>query len=365
MRVKIYSETTFSFIAKCQKYLKDIIRNETKIEVRTSRFVFNRYTYPISIVTFTGSHKIGYFDSSNYEIGLNANLIYTVKEPVLKDILRHEFAHFITFLKHGAVLPHGEEFKKVCQDYGWTSSISKASMDIQLANTEMTGDLQTEKLITKIKNLLKLSESSNEHEARLATSKANALMIKHNLQRINSDPEETLYVQEVYFSKKRNAKLSAIYSILSHFLVTPVMNYTSEGVRLEITGQKTNIEIGQYISEFLDRELDKLWAIAKYKNSLKGLKQKNSFYAGVAKGFDDKMNEGERELTKSESRALVSFKNDLKLKTDRIYGRLRSSGSSASIDQKTLGLGKAAGKNLSINKGLKGSKTIKQLGWFK
>jgi hypothetical protein len=363
--VKIYSETTFSFIAKCQKYLKDIIKTETELKIKTSRFVFNKFTYPISIVTFTGSQKIGYFDSSNYEIGLNANLIYTVKEPVLKDILRHEFAHFITFLKHGAVLPHGDEFKSVCTEYGWSKSISKASMDIELANTEMTGDLKTEKLINKIKNLLKLSDSSNEHEASLATTKANALMIKHNLERINSDPEETLYVQEVYFSKKRNAKLSAIYSIISHFLVTPVMNYTSEGVRLEITGQKTNIEIGQYICEFLDRELDKLWLLAKYKNNLKGLKQKNSFFAGVAKGFDAKMNEGEKDLTQAEGRELVAFKNDLRHKTDRIYGRLRSSGSSASIDHKTLGLGKAAGKNLTINKGLKGSKVIKQLGWFK
>jgi hypothetical protein len=362
--VKIYSETIFAFIRKCQTYLKDIINNETELELKKSRFTYNNYSYPLSIVVFTNSKKIGYFDGTNYEIGLNSNLIYSVKEPIIKDILRHELAHYITFLKHGPVQPHGEEFKALCKSYKWDRSISKASMNIELANRELTGDIQTEKMIFKIKNLLKLSESDNEHEAKLATAKANALMIKHNLERVDKSEEETLYVQEVYFTKKRNSKLSAIYSILSHFLVSPVMNYTTEGVKLEITGSKTNVEVGEYIVEFLDRELDKLWDLAKYKYNLKGLKQKNSFFAGVAKGFDQKMNDQEYQLSSSDSKALMMIKQELKIKTDRIYGRLRSTTSSNSVDKASLSLGKTAGKNLSINKGLT-NKNNKQIGWFK
>jgi predicted SprT family Zn-dependent metalloprotease len=362
--VKIYSETTFTFIEKCKVYLKDIIQKETDIKMKQSRVTYNNYTYPLSIAVFTGQQKIGYFDQTNYEIGLNSNLIYSIKESLLKDILRHELAHYITFLKHGNVQPHGEEFKALCMSYKWDRSISKASMDIQLANSELTGDIETEKMIFKIKNLLKLSESDNEHEAKLATAKANALMIKHNLERVHKGEEDTLYVQEVYYAKKRNSKLSAIYSILSHFLVSPVMNYTTEGVKLEITGSKTNIEIGEYIVTFLDRELDKLWDLAKYKNNLKGLKQKNSFLAGIAKGFDQKMNEDLFELSSDESNALTIIKEDLREKTDRIYGRLRSSTSNSSIDKASLSLGKTAGKNLTINKGLS-NKNKKRIGWFR
>ena len=165
------------------------------------------------------------------------------------------------------------------------------------------------------------------------------------------------------FQKKRNSKLSAIYSILSHFLVTPVMNYTTEGVRLEITGSKTNIELGEYIAEFLSKELDKLWAIAKYKNNLKGLKQKNSFFRGVARGFDEKMLESQKDLSPIQTKDLVILKDELKHKTDRIYGRLRSSTSQSNFDHSSLKIGQKAGKNLSINKGLK-NKTNKLLGWL-
>ena len=359
----IYSESTFTFIAKCQSYLKQIIRNETDLKVNRSRFSFNSHTYPISIVTFTGLNKIGYFDGSNYQIGLNSNLMFSTKEPVLKDILRHEFAHYMTMIKYGDVLPHGEEFKQICSGYGWNKSISKATMDIQLSNNELVGDLKTEKVLTKVKNLLKLSESDNEHEAELATTKANQLIIKHNLEQMHLTEDDPLYVQEVFFAKKRNAKLSAIYSIISHFLVTPVMNYTSQGVRLEITGSKTNIELGEYIAEYLDRELDKLWALAKYKNNLKGLKQKNSFFSGVARGFDEKMLASQSDLSVVQAKDLVILKDDLRVKTDRIYGRLRSSTSQSSFDRSSLKLGQSAGKNLSINKGIK-NKTNKLIGWL-
>lgn len=369
--MKIYTETTFAFIEKCKSYVKEILNNETDIAFKKSRITYNQYTFPLNIITFVDSQKIGYFDSSNYEIGLNSNLIFSVKEPVLKDILRHELAHYITMLKHGDVLPHGKEFQSICQFYNWNKSISKASMNIELANNELTGDLKTEKMISKIKNLLRLSQSDNEHEAKLATVKANELMLKHNLERVscfkNRDPEsheETIYIDTVYTSKKRNSKLSAIYSVLTHFLVSPVINYTSEGVRLEIAGNKTNIEIGKYIAEFLNRELDKLWAIAKYKNNLKGLKQKNSFFAGVARGFDQKMHQQNSNLSSQESSSLILIKEDLKIKTDKIYGRLRSSTSKNTIDRTSLNLGQNAGKNLTIHKGLTSTNT-KKLGWFK
>jgi hypothetical protein len=142
------------------------------------------------------------------------------------------------------------------------------------------------------------------------------------------------------------------------------MNYTSTGVRLEITGTKTNVEVGEYIVQFLDRELDKLWNLAKYKNNLKGLKQKNSFLAGVARGFDQKMNDDNYALTTQESKALMVLKEDLQASTDKIYGRLRSSTSNNAIDSASLSLGKKAGKNLSINKGIN-NKTTKKIGWLR
>ena len=362
--MQIYSETTFAFIAKAQKYLIQIIQNETKLSVARTRFHFNNYKYPISIITFTGIEKIGYFDPSNYQIGLNVNLVYSVKEEVLKDILRHEFAHYLTFLNFGNVIPHGTEFKSICKELGWEKSISKASMDIETENLRFQSDIKTEKMMIKIKNLLDLGQSDNENEAKLATAKANSLMLKYNLDIAGISNDEALFVKVIFTSKKRNSKLNTLYSIISHFLVTPVLNYTNDGVKLEIAGSRANINIGSYICDFLDKELDRSWAIAKYKNNLKGLKQKNSFFMGLAKGFDLQMQASSNSMTKEESKELTIIKADLADKTNRIYGRLKSSHSGASIDKQSMNLGKKIGKSLTIKKALDNKKT-KQIGWIK
>src|SRR5690606_34918991 len=138
---------------------------------------------------------------------------------------------------------------------------------------------EAEKVYSKIKNLLKLATSSNPHEAELATLKANQLLIKYNLTHSDylQNDEALFYVHRILSQKKKSAKLSAIYDIIKHFMVRPVLRYTKKGVYLEITGTKTNIELSDYIASFLDRELEGLWKKEqKLFPHLKGLKNKNS-----------------------------------------------------------------------------------------
>ena len=151
----IYSETTFAFVAKAEKFLKDIISNETDLKMKRSRFIHCGLLCPIHIVIFTDSNKLGYYDPHTYKIALNLKLIYQVKDSVLKDILRHEFAHYINDLEHPGSLPHGEEFKAVCERYNWHRSISKASMNIELANDQKEGDIASEKIVKRIIRFLR------------------------------------------------------------------------------------------------------------------------------------------------------------------------------------------------------------------
>src|SRR5690606_4301308 len=108
--------------------------------------------------------------------------------------------------------------------YHWDSDISKASMNPALEYSRLEGDLEAEKVYHKVKNLFKLATSSNRHEAELATLKANQLLIKYNLSHLDAleDDDNLFYVHRLMSQKKKNAKLSAIYEIIKHFMVKPV-----------------------------------------------------------------------------------------------------------------------------------------------
>lgn len=352
----VFSKTLFSFAQRLEKLLKEILQNETSLIVRTSRFEFKGYLYPIHVVTFESSSKLGYFDPANYQIGINKNLLTEVKTKTLKDILRHELAHYLAYIEFGEeALNHGEFFKLICQRYNWESEVSKASMNPSEEYQRLEGDLEAEKVYQKVKNLFKLATSSNRHEAELATLKANQLLIKYNLSNMGilEDDESLFYVHRLMIQKKKNAKLSAIYDIIKHFMVKPVLSYTKNDVALEISGTKTNIELAEYVVNFLDRELDHLWK-SELKNSphLKGLRNKNAFFYGIAGGYNEKM-QAVKESFQSESKELIHLQNVLDEKMKFFYRRLGSTSSGTSHKGEAFQKGNLAGKNLTIHQGIK------------
>lgn len=352
--MRVYSETIFSFIEKCEKMLKDILKNETALNVRRKRFERGGYLYPIDVVAFEGEN-LGYFDPERYQIGINSALLYKAKDNVIKDILRHELAHYLTTIEFGLnLMPHGREFKLICERHGWPSEISKASMNVELANlTE--GDTKSEKTLSKVKNLLKLAESSNPHEAELATLKANQLLLKHNLKYAQTFSDEKLYVKVLMTQKRRNAKIGAVYDILRHFMVRPVLSYGKNKVSLEATGSKTNLELADYVASFLNEELERQWNVIKAEKGLKGVKAKNSFFVGMARGYQEKVQKMEREFSSEESKSLVIISQKLDRQVERIYNRLSNASTGSKTDPNSYNLGKKAGNSLTINKGVKGS----------
>jgi len=356
--MQVYSETIFSFIQKANKMLRDILIKETAFNVRRSRFEYKNYLYPIDIVVFEGD-MIGYFEANRFQIGLNKSLIYQAKDNLLRDIIRHELAHYITFLFYGAdVKAHGAEFKHICDLYKWPEHIKKASMDFELSNLEKAS-FHSEKVLNKVKNLLKLAQSSNQHESELATVKANELLIKHNLEVANIQENNEFYVHRLLSRKRKDSKITCIYDILKHFMVKPIISYGKEEVCIEVTGKKLNVELAQYISSFLDAELERLWKIHKFEHGLKGLKAKNSFLQGVAHGYNQKMNT--IKYSETDKSALIKIHTELDLTIDKIYRRLSSSRSSSSRDEGSYNLGSMAGKNLNINKGVKSTQSNKFL----
>ena len=351
----LYSQTTHAFSQKCIQYARKIINDETDLKMPRTRIIWERYSYRLDFVIFEGTQKLGYFDPNSFKVALNSSLIYLANEKTLKDIIRHELAHLITHLKYpGETSPHGPLFIKVCEQYGWAKEVQMASAELEGLNQSQEMSVQEQRILDKIQKLFKLAASSNTYESQLATMKANELLIKYNLENALNDQakEDVFYSTEVYRSKKSNAKLNAIQSILGHFIVFPIQVKTAKGTTLEVSGKKLNVELAKYVCDFLDYEVERLWKKTQQENGLKGLRAKNSFIRGLAKGYDQKMNLMQRQQTSQKSHELILIENQLDKIKQLIYPNLSMSYSRHSSDPMASSLGQKAGGELTINKGI-------------
>jgi len=341
----IYDSTSLAFIQKSEVFLKEIL-SKAGINVRKSRFEFNNYLYPIHVVVFEGK-EWGHFNPHFLQIGLNRKLIHLAKDSVVRDILQHELAHYLTHILFHDAPSHGKEFHSVCERFGFPKHVSNATLNLEEGNLSKEGDIHSERVIEKVKKLLSLAQSSNAHEAELATIKANDLLLRHNLDYLNNK-QEKIYMDRLLVRKRKDSKISAIYSILKHFIVKTVIAQGRNSCCLEVSGLLTNVKLAGYVSHFLDKELDYLWEEAKKAHHLQGVKAKNSFFLGIAAGFDQKMKITKMNYSEADRKALVVAEKKLDFETKIIYRRLGQSRSGHQSDQWANQLGHKKGLNLTI-----------------
>ena len=358
----LYSNTIKAFISRVREDVRAIVNIEMNLKMDRSRVLYNGVLYPLNIVVFEDNSRLGYFDSRTYELGLSKKLMFQAKDKVLKNIIRHELAHFMAYLHHGPHVMHGNEFKNICRSYGWDTEVERAYGNVVLENDKIEGDLKTEKLLERLKKLLALTSSDNPHERELATLKANQLLLEHNLDmtRQAHPDDETVYVKRALEATRKQTKHVVIYEILKTFFVSPVFNHGRGVFYLEVIGDKTSVELAEYVAHFLDYELEIMWKDAKKKNpSFKNISAKNSFLRGVAKGYVEKIESQKKMSAQSFELALIEKNLALQLKT--VYTRIGHSamgGGTQHLGANAAGI--ESGRNLSIKPGVsqKSGKTL-------
>ncbi len=358
-----FDDTSAAFLARVKALAFQILNQTFRVQTRRERFEFAGMLIPLEFVVFEGESKLGFFDSSCYRLGINKKLMLSSSESVLKDIIAHELAHLFTFLHHGPnTSPHGAEFKSVCARYGLAPEVARATLNFSAAieQEEVMSEsvaLQSERIISKVKKLLSLASSSNQHESELATLKANQMLRDYNLSKLSLEQKQApTYLKRVLTAAKRSAKLQAIYEILTTFHVCVVFNQGRGRCALEVCGDRTNVELAEYVAAFLDVELDRSWKDAKRHNpELSGALAKNSFFRGLAKGYlakHQKLTTSQKEAPST--RELTLLKKDLELHTARAFPRLSKVSSRPTREHSSSHqTGMKAGSKLSIRAGLK------------
>ncbi len=347
----VYSKKIIQFINDIKWMIKEIISKEIVLRVYGERF-YDRAegsSYPIRVVIYNNKSMLGYFDPSFYELGFHECLMYTKKEQ-LHSVIRHELAHYMTYINHGAfVSPHGHEFKDFCDRMRWGDDISKST--ICLESEQNAPDVEENSVLRKVQKLMALAGSSNENEAEQAMIKSQQLLLKHNLESkyFEEKDEEKIVLKRVLKQKKENAKMRSIAHILSTFFVSTVYNRSKEHIYLEILGTPVNVDIAEYVADFLNSELERLWLQAQKMTSLKGMIAKNSFFLGLATGYCNKIQSLNKEYDKDITHALMVIEKKLTDAKEMVYQRLSHTKSSGNYCEKSGSLGELMGKQLSIN----------------
>ncbi len=229
---------------------------------------------------------------------------------VVLEVLKHEMAHQYVHevMGRGHEKPHGPAFQEACQRLGVHPHFCRATGHIpRLLRAESS---KPQRIQAKVEKLLSLAQSANEHEASLAMEKANALLRKHNIRRVEQGAPADYDYTIINEGKKRiSAVQRVIAAILKDFFFVQVVigrqfdAASGQTFRvIELIGAGENLAVAEYVYFFLCRRLDCLWQEYRKASKAQG-REKRSYQLGVLKGFQSRLRSQEAQAMAAQSTA--------------------------------------------------------------
>ncbi|MFM8358825.1 MAG: SprT-like domain-containing protein, partial [Verrucomicrobiota bacterium] len=212
---------------------------------------------------------------------------------VVEEILKHEMAHQYVSEVLGRTdeTSHGPSFRAVCESLG----MDPRAAGVPAASPERAAEEGA--ILDRIRKLLALAESPNEHEAQLAMSAAQRLMLKYNLDAV-SRRASSGYTYRHLGTPARRIDESQRYlaTILrEHFFVEVIwvsvwqVGQASWGTVIEVCGTPGNLDLAEYVHSFLHHTAEALWKQHRRTQGITGDRDRRAFRAGVMAGFREKL----------------------------------------------------------------------------
>jgi predicted SprT family Zn-dependent metalloprotease len=209
---------------------------------------------------------------------------------VLKHEIAHQYVHEV--LGEHAQTPHGPAFRATCARLGIDAAASGVPRAVETTPEQA-------RVVEKIARLLALAESPNQHEAEAAAAQAQRLMLKHNLD-VNEGARTHGRAYAFRHLGEPTGRVSEAERILAmllgmHFFVeviwVPVYRPLAgkRGSVLEVCGTSANLEIAEYVHQFLTHTAERLWVEHKRARGIAGNRDRRTYLAGVMAGFAEKL----------------------------------------------------------------------------
>ena len=157
----------------------------------------------------------GSWDSDFRTMKVSVKLIRGHSWDVTLNVFKHEMAHQIVTDLFDRVDGHGELFQTACKMIGVPKEFRGSKGDIPRKIVDFRNqaiDSANGRMLEKVGKLLSLAQSKNENEAFLAMKKANELIEKYNIDRIEQN-KDSKYVYAIINHKKSESRIiSAVYA---------------------------------------------------------------------------------------------------------------------------------------------------------
>jgi hypothetical protein len=263
-----------------------------------------------------GIERLGQWDSQRRRISISASHIERDPWSLVLDTLRHEMAHqYVSEVldSGGSESAHGASFRETC---GLLRCSPRARSTV--TEGDKAGESRDDRIHRRLRKILSLAASANEHEAQVAVNKAQRIMLEYNIDIVEFDREREFGNRALGPIKGRHAAWELwLAMVLNGFFFVEVLwgwSYDAlkdrEGTTLIVYGTETNLDMAEYVYDYVSALLDRLWQGYKKEAGLESNRERMRYYAGVIQGFYSKLEE-DRQRASAET-ALV-WKGDSRL----------------------------------------------------
>ncbi len=300
-------------------------------------------------------------------IRLSRKLLLTHSWFRVLGVLQHEMAHQVVDeilnIHTDRVDAHGSLFKQACEMLGVPNEFTKASLNLQQVNLDWRDDKRdetAEKMLDKVRKLLALATSSNEHEALSAMKRVREIYARHSLEQVELEDKSQFRQLVIPLNSKRietyQKKIMGI--LVGHFFVQVIASQSYDVAlgkttrSLEIIGTRESVLMAEYVYYFLMQQSQNI-----QDKEITSRVSRSSYRLGLLQGFSEKLSSQENQQKNPDtnvlSKALVKFESNPHLKeyVGKIYPRLRSlSSATKRIDSTAYYSGHEVGKQITLNK---------------
>ena len=350
-------------------WLKQLSCEYTRI---SHRFKLN-LSKPVFSLTKSAS-QLGAWDSKSRTIYLSEKLISQEKWTVVLEVFKHEIAHqIVDEVYKQKDSGHDAHFQRACsllcvEDWARHASIKNDLTALAKKNTE---DLTTDKektVLRRVRKLLGLAQSSNQHEACLALKKAQDICLEHSIN-CHHENEFSDYMLLLINHKKCRIETyqSLIASLLSTYFYVEVIHnqlYDPKTLKehkvLEVYGSRHRVKVAEHVYWFLIQQLDSLWQEYKKQKRSVGLRERTSFLQGAVSGFSDNLAKLKKadSLPRQEEKGLILLEKEktlqyIKKRYPKVY---TSTYSTRSTTTKAWNEGVSKGKKIKLYQSLEHKK---------
>ena len=248
---------------------------------------------PVIALSEAGT-RLGRWVRAARTLELSRELVVEQPWPEVIGILQHEMAHQFVDEVLGIrdETAHGESFRRVCAERG---------IDARAAGPPVppADPLEVDRAVDRIRKLLALAGSPNQHEAETAMRRAHELMLRHNIEAAGA--ERSFEVRHLGDPLRRTTRVQVdIVALISQFFFVRVIRIPvylprdgRRGFVYEVAGTRPNVEMACHVYAFMLATAERLWNENRRDARVRSGRDRLAYQSGVVRGFRDKL-AGER-----------------------------------------------------------------------